>query len=94
MYSRYTQMHQESLSNQSNLLTITEAFMVEKTLFSIKICVFFLPLSHSKEQNTMNTENASGPWQASLTMCSLRRFHVEPRKTAGVAVFKSQQKGP
>lgn len=54
MYSRYTQMHQESLSNQSNLLTITEAFMIEKCYLQLKY-VYFLPLSHSKAQNKMIT---------------------------------------
>lgn len=39
----------------------------------------------------MNTgKNASGAWQASLTICSLRRFHAEPRKTAGVLMLSSQ----
>jgi len=54
MYSWYTQMHQESLFNQGSSLTTTEAFMFEKTLFTIKICLFFYS-NHSKEQNTLNT---------------------------------------
>lgn len=35
-------------------------------------------------------ENASGSWQASLTMCSLRRFHAKPRKTAAALLLSSK----
>lgn len=53
MCSSYTPRQQESLSNQTNSLAITEAFMVVTTLFTIKISGFGWVIF--AEHNAMNT---------------------------------------
>lgn len=54
------------------------------------MCIFFTLEPFKGAEYNEHREKASGAWQGSLTMCSFRRFHAEPRKTSGVLLLSSK----